>query len=153
MPGQVSSARQVIDICICLVADDKALLAVEHRQPAAHMVERGLEAGVELLELFVTLDECAELLLQCRLQVRNLFAREGLRCLLATRGVWPPRSEGKLERALGHVWPSLTVAAAFSNSRGDDGLYIPNQMLLNGSNSLASKHSNFRSSAQSFQPQ
>ena len=109
---------QVIDVCIRLVADDKVLLAVEHRQPAAHMVERGLEAGVELLERFVALDERAELLLQSRLQMRNLFAREELRCLLATRGFWPPRSEGKLERTLGHVWPSLQSPQRSSNSKG-----------------------------------
>ncbi len=85
MPGRASSLGQEIDIGVRLVADDEALLAVEHRQAAAHMIERGFEAGVELLELFVALQNSAELLLDGPLQMRDLIGRERLRSLLPMR--------------------------------------------------------------------
>ena len=85
MPGRASSAGQEIDIGVRLVADDKPLLAVEHRQAAAHMIERGFETGVELLEFFVALQYGAELLLDGPLQMRNLIGRERLRGHLTMR--------------------------------------------------------------------
>ena len=49
------------------------------------------------------------------LQVRNLVSRERLWSLLATRAFSPPRTEGKLERTLTYVWPSLKSPQRFSN--------------------------------------
>ena len=64
VPGRVSSSGKIIDARVCLVADDEALLGIEHRQTAAHVVERGFEAGVELLQLLIALQGFGELLLE-----------------------------------------------------------------------------------------
>ncbi len=78
-------AGEEIDIGVRLVADDEPLLAVEHRQAAAHVIERCFEAGVELLEFFVALQYGAELLLDGPLQMRDLIGRERLRSHLTMR--------------------------------------------------------------------
>lgn len=39
---------KIVDFFIRPVADDKPLIGVEHRQPARHVVERELQAAIEL---------------------------------------------------------------------------------------------------------
>jgi hypothetical protein len=79
------------------------------------VVERGFEAGIQLFEFLVALQDGAELFLQGILQMRNLVSREGLRSLPATLASSPFRTEGKFERTLTHVWPSLKSPQRFSN--------------------------------------
>ena len=46
-----------VDLPVHAIADDEALLGIEHRKPARHVVERDLEPGVELLELLLVLED------------------------------------------------------------------------------------------------
>jgi hypothetical protein len=91
----------LIDVGVGFVADDEALLAIEHRQPAAHVIERGLEARVQLLQHLVALERLAQLRFE-RCQTMG-FASGGWlghpHGMLAFRLA---RAEGQLERAMTH---------------------------------------------------
>ena len=60
---------------VCLVADDEALVGIEHGQSAPHVVERRLEARVELLQRLIALQGFGELLLDAVLGGNGFLAR------------------------------------------------------------------------------
>ena len=57
VPGSASSGVQRVHLHIGLVADDQLLLGVEHAQPVRHVVQRDVDAAVELLELDLACDQ------------------------------------------------------------------------------------------------
>ena len=82
---------QQVDARISLVADDEALVGVEHRQPAPHVIERGFEACVELLEPLIAMQRLDELLLEADGSRRRSMLAAALRL------------RGSSLRATGHV--------------------------------------------------
>jgi hypothetical protein len=60
------------------------------------VVEGGFEAGVELLEFLIALEDGLELLLERKLQICDLLVRESRGVPLATWAVLPTRTRGKL---------------------------------------------------------
>ncbi len=94
---------QEVDARVRLVADDEALVGIEHRKPAPHMVERRLEAGVEPLERLVALQRCCKLLLKVLRLADSLRARIAGRSDRPLIGACLSRcTERKLESALSH---------------------------------------------------
>ena len=112
------------------VADDEALIGVEHREAAAHVIERGFEAGVELLELLVALHRLEKLLLEPERAARHTAgAVAGSLRLIIARRLLSARIRSALEGALTHnnvQNPRLSV-----RTLGNDRLYITNRTLTN----------------------
>ena len=83
------------------VADDEPLIGVEHRKAAAHVVERGFETGVELLELLVALQRIEKLLLEPERAARHTVGAVAgsLRPIIARR-LLSARIQSALEGAL-----------------------------------------------------
>ena len=63
--------RQRVHLHIGLVADDQLLLGVEHAQPVGHVVQRDVDAAVELLELDLAGDELDGVVLEHRHRARH----------------------------------------------------------------------------------
>ena len=112
------------------VADDEALIGVEHREATAHVIEGGFEAGVELLELLVALHRLEKLLLDPERAARyTAGAVAGSLQVIIARRLLSARIQSALEGALTHnnvQNPRLSV-----RTLGNDRLYITNCTLTN----------------------